>query len=139
MNQNLLQSQTPSSPETEKTKKRHGCLTTWLVLTIIFNVIFTVLLLAGAGVSKSSRGSHTWAIPALVLLLIFEIVCTLALFSWKKWGFWGFCAVNIIGIVVDIGLGISIVWPLVAVLVSIAVLYGVLNIGQDNKGWPQLD
>jgi hypothetical protein len=134
-----VQSQSTPVPETEKTKKRHGCLTTWLVLTIIFSVIFTVLLLAGAGVSKSPRGSPTWAIPALVLLLIFEIVCTLALFSWKKWGFWGFCAVNIIGIVVDIGLGISIVWPLVAVLVSIAMLYGVLNRGQDNKGWPQLD
>jgi hypothetical protein len=57
----------------------------------------------------------------------------------EKWGFWGFCAVNIIGIVADIGLGISIVWPLVAMLISIAVLYGVLNIGQNNKGWPQLD
>jgi hypothetical protein len=134
-----VQSQSTPVPETKKTKKRHGCLTTWLVLTIIFNVIFTVLYLAGAGVSKSLRGSPTWAIPVLVLLLIFEIVCTLALFSWKKWGFWGFCAVNVIGIVVDIGLGISIVWPLVAVLVNIAVLYGVLNIGQDNKGWPQLD
>ena len=134
-----MQSQSTPAPETKKPKKRHGCLTTWLVLTIIFNVIFTVLYLAGAGVSKSARGSPAWAIPVLVLLLIFEIICTLALFSWKKWGFWGFCAVNIIGIVADIGLGISIVWPLVAVLISIAALYGVLNIGQDNKGWPQLD
>ena len=134
-----MQSQSTPAPETKKTKKRHGCLATWLVLTIIFNVIFTVLYLAGVGVSKSPRGSPTWAIPVLVLLLIFEIICTVALFSWKKWGFWGFCAINLIGLIVDIGLGINMVWPSIAVLLSIAILFGVLNIGQDNEGWPQLD
>ena len=134
-----MQSQSTPAPETEKNKKRHGCLTTWLVLTIIFNVIFTVLYLAGAGVSKSPRGSPAWAIPVLVLLLVFEIICTLALFSWKKWGFWGFCAINLIGLIVDIGLGINMVWPSIAVLLSIAILFGVLHIGHDDKGWTQLD
>ena len=132
-----MQNNTTETPQTPKTKKRNGCLTAWLILTIAFSLIFIFVYLSGGGVSVVPGGS--WAVPVLVLLLILEIICAVALFSWKKWGFWGFCAVNVIGIVVDIGLGISIVWPLVAVLVSIAVLYGVLNIGQDNKGWPQLD
>jgi antibiotic biosynthesis monooxygenase (ABM) superfamily enzyme len=98
-----------------------------------------VLYLTGAGVSESYKGSPPWAIPVLILLLIFEIICILALFAWKKWGFWGFCAINLIGLIVDIGLGINMVWSSIAVLVSIAILFGVLNIGQDDKGWPQLD
>jgi hypothetical protein len=134
-----LQSQTPSSPETEKTKKRHGCLAAWLIVSIVFNIIFAVLYLIGAGVSESSKGSPAWTIPVLILLLVFEIICILALFAWKKWGFWGFSAINLIGLIVDIGLGINMVWPSIAVLLSIAILFGVLNIGQENKGWPQLD
>ena len=98
-----------------------------------------MLYLTGAGVNKSPRDLPTWAIPVLILLLVFEIICILALFAWKKWGFWGFCAVNVIGLIVDIGLGIDMVWPSIAVLVSIAILFGVLHIGQDDKGWPQLD
>jgi len=93
----------------------------------------------GAGVSESSKGSPAWAIPVLILLLVFEIICILALFAWKKWGFWGFCAINLIGLIVDIGLGINMVWPSIAVLLSIAILFGVLHIGQDDKGWTQLD
>jgi hypothetical protein len=134
-----VQSQTSPTPETEKPKKRHGCLAAWLYLSIIFNVVFTVLYLAGAGVSESTKTSPTWAIPILILLLICEIVCILALLSWKKWGFWGFCAINLIGLIVDIGLGINMIWPSIDVLVNIAILFGMLNIGQDDKGWPQLD
>ena len=136
---NLVQSQKPPSTETEKTKKRHGCLAAWLTVIIVFNIIFAVLYLAGAGVSESSKGSPAWAIPVLILLLILETICALALFSWKKWGFWGFCAINLIGLIVDIGLGINMVWPSIAVFVSMAILFGVLNIGQDDKGWTQLN
>ena len=142
-----MQSQTPSSPETEKPKKRHGCLAAWLTVSIVFNIIFTILYavgtgvvgVVGTGVSESSKDSPAWAIPVLILLLVFEIICILALFAWKKWGFWGFCAINLIGLIVDIGLGINMVWPSIAVLVSMAILFGVLNIGQDEVGWPQLD
>jgi len=45
-----------------KTKKRHGCLAAWLTVSIVFNIIFVVLYLTGAGVSESSKGSPTWAI-----------------------------------------------------------------------------
>jgi hypothetical protein len=134
-----LQNQTIETPETKKTKKRHGCLTAWLILNIAFTLIFIILYLVGAGVSELPGGSPGWAIPVLVILLIFEIVCAVALFSWKKWGFWGFCAVNVIGLIVDIYLGISLFWPFIEVLVGIAILYLALNIGKEEKGWPPLD
>jgi hypothetical protein len=136
----ILQNQAAETPETKKPKKRHGCLTAWLILNIAFSIIFIILYIVGAGVSELPGGSPGWAIPVLIILLIFEIVCAVALFSWKKWGFWGFCVINVVGLIVDIFLGISLLWPCISILVSIVILYGVLNIGKkEDKGWPQLD
>jgi hypothetical protein len=135
----IVQKPDIETPNTKTGKQRHGCLTAWLILIIAFSVIFVVVYLTGVGVNESSKNMPEWAIPVLIILLIFNIVCAVALFRWKKWGFWGFCAVNVIGIIVDILIGISIVWPSIDVLVSLAILYGVLHIGGENKGWPQLD
>jgi hypothetical protein len=65
-------------------------------------------------------------------------VCTIALFRWKKWGFWGFCVSSVVAIVVNLsgGLGIG---SYLSGLIMIGLMYGVLQIGRENKGWPQLD
>ncbi len=132
-----MQNNTTETPQTPKTKKRNGCLTAWLILTIAFSLIFIFVYLSGGGVSVVPGGS--WAVPVLVLLLILEIICAVALFSWKKWGFWGFCAVNIVGLGVDFFLGISLLWSSITVVTGIIFLFAVLNIGKEDKGWPQLD
>jgi len=36
-------------------------------------------------------------------------------------GILGLCAINLIGLIVDIGLGINMIWPSIAVLLSIAI------------------
>ena len=132
-----MQNNTTETPQTPKTKKRNGCLTAWLILTIAFSLIFIFVYLSGGGVSVVPGGSR--AVPVLVLLLILEIICAVALFSWKKWGFWGFCAVNIVGLGVDFFLGISLLWSSITVVTGIIFLFAVLNIGKEDKGWPQLD
>jgi len=135
-----MQNNTTETPETPATKKRHGCLTAWLILSIAFNLFFIFGYLSGAGVSVvPGAASPQWAVPVLVLLLILEIICVAALFSWKKWGFWGFCAVNIAGLGVDFFLSINLLWPIVTVVIGIFLLYAVLNIGQKDKGWNRLE
>ena len=126
-------------PATDRRKKRHGCLTAWLVLIIASSMVAITLYLAGDAVSLTPRDAPQWAAPVLIALLILQIICVIALFKWKKWGVWGYCAVNATGLIVDVLLDLNMVWPTVTVLVSIASLYGVLHIGNDNKGWPQLD
>lgn len=63
---------------------------------------------------------------------------TIALFKWKKWGFWGFAvsgfAILVVGIAGGYGIGNSLPG-----LIGLAVLYSVLHIGKENKGWPQLE
>jgi hypothetical protein len=72
-----------------------------------------------------------------VVLLIFNIICLIALFKWKKWGFWGVVVGIIIGVCLNLYLGLGPVS--FSGLIALAVLYGVLQIGKENKGWPQLD
>lgn len=116
-------------------KKRHGCLTTWLILIIIANIVITFI---DIGLILSDMDEYPgWAIPVDVIIVVWVVVCAIAIFMWKKWGFYGFVGSAVIQAIVSIIVGnyFGIAQPFIAV----AFLYGVLQIGKDNKGWPQLE
>jgi hypothetical protein len=69
---------------------------------------------------------------------VFNLVCSIALFKWKKWGFWGFCGSTAVAFVLNQSMGMGIESG-IGGLFGIAALYGVLHIGKEKKGWPQLD
>ena len=120
-------------------KQRHGCLTAFLVVGIIMNAIASLMnLLGGAMIRQNFPDAPSWALPVLGIGGVFNIVCLIALFQWKKWGFYGAVASGILAFVVNLAVGLNIVQALLG-LVGIAVLYGVLQIGADKKGWTQLE
>jgi hypothetical protein len=126
-------------PTREKTKRRHGCLTAVLVIIIIFSTAVIIGYLTGMGVFELPGSPPGWAIPALIILLILQIACVTAILRWKKWGFWGYCAVNMAGLIVDVLMGVSLLGPFLSVTFGIAILYGVLQLGGEDKGWTQLE
>lgn len=135
----------PSDPERQtgptvlQEKKRHGCLTAYLVLAIIANSATALLYVFGAeAVKRSTPNLPGWAFPVLIPLVLFNLACAIALLRWKKWGFWGLVASAVVtlGVNLTIGFGFSSV---IVGVVGVLLLYGVLHIGKDNKGWPQLD
>jgi hypothetical protein len=79
-----------------------------------------------------------WGFPVLIAGGVFNLVCAIALFKWKKWGFWGFSLSACVVLFVNLAIGLS---PAQAFggLVGVAILYGVLQIGKTDKGWPQLE
>ena len=79
-----------------------------------------------------------WALIVLGVVAVFNLVCAIALFNWKKWGFWGFIISSIVTLVINLNIGLGVAQSLSG-LIGVAVLYGVLQIGKENKGWPQLD
>jgi MFS superfamily sulfate permease-like transporter len=119
-------------------KKRHGCLTTWLVLTIMANSA-TVLMyvLRNETIRRSLPNAPGWALPVLIIFALFNLVCAVALLQWKKWGFWGFCASAVASLVVNLWLGVGM--GMVGAVIGVLLLYGVLHIGKENKGWPRLE
>ena len=120
----------PQERQMSEQKQRHGCLTAYLIFAIIVNV--------GVALYYVLAGLAAFAIGAIfIVLLIFNIICLIALFKWKKWGFWGVVVCIIIGVCLNLYLGLGPVS--FSGLIGLAVLYGVLQVGKENKGWPQLD
>jgi len=127
----------------DEMKNRHGCLTAWLILMIVANSLSLLMyLVMAAGEGEAMREAFpdmpVWAIPALIVLSAFNVACAIALFRWKKWGFWGFCATSAIGLPINLYLGVGVPQS-IAGLLGVVLLFAVLHIGKDNKGWPQLE
>jgi len=118
-------------------KSRHGCLTVWLVIIIAASALAAVVSL-GSTFEEAEPDAQGWLWPVYAVVCLFNVVCGVALFRWKKWGFWGFLLSGVVGLIVNLAAGIG---PRVSFggLVGVAVLYGVLQIGNENKGWPQLE
>jgi hypothetical protein len=120
----------PKERQMSEQKQRHGCLTAYLIFAIIVN--------SGVALYYVFEGLAVFVIGAILIIVgIFNIVCFIALFKWKKWGFWGFVASAIVALCLNLYIGFGLESFLG--LIGIAVLYGVLQIGKENKGWPQLD
>ncbi len=129
-------------------KKLGGCLTTWLVVMLIgsgSNIMTNFLLFSG--VTKSQVFQQSPAFLLLYLLLnCAEIVCAIALLSWKKWGFYLFVslALSNLGIyylehIFDnrpfpSGAGINIL-TFILPFIGVGVLYWLLR---RNQVWEQL-
>jgi hypothetical protein len=61
---------------------------------------------------------------------------------WKKWGFWGFCATSVLALAINLiyfrSGTVTIIISIISSLLAVLILFGVLHIGRENKGWPQL-
>jgi len=110
-------------------KQRHWCLTAWLMLMIIANSIIIVSRLM------------TMTIKSTIVLSYFAIanvVFLVALSEWKKWGFLGYVGTNILIMVSGLIKG----WHLGRFLLQVLwvlILYALLQIGKEKRGWTQLE
>ncbi|MCL0103755.1 hypothetical protein M1O51_04000 [Dehalococcoidia bacterium] len=125
-------------------KQRHGCLTAWLVLLIIggaLSLLGTALgyLVDPQLMREAFPDAPGWAFPAMAVLSLLGLVFAIALFTWKKWAFWGYVLSSIAGAIVSVLMGAQ-VWQSLLGLAGVVVLYAVLQIGgKEKKGWSQLE
>jgi hypothetical protein len=119
-------------------KKRHGCLTAWLVMMIIANSATALSYLLGSAFMKQTfPNAPNWGFPVLIILGLANLICAIALLRWKKWGFWGTCASTIVIFITNLYIGTG--GAAILGLAGPALLYAVLQIGGENNGWSQLD
>jgi len=123
----------------EPEKQRHGCLAAWLIAMVVMSTFAVfVYFLAGGFLLEMLPEASAWSIYALAALALFNLGFAFALWNWKKWGFWGYCATSAAAFVINLVIGTGI-GPSLMGLFGLVILYGVLQIGRDNKGWPQLE
>jgi len=119
-----------------KEKKRHGCLTAYLSVLIVGALIALVFYLFRA----IGRNDYpVWESLLFAVVSLFDIVCAVAVFMWKKWGVWGLCGIAVIGFIVSLFQGELVIFAIINITISIGILFWVLNVGGENKGWPQLE
>lgn len=136
----------------QKEKKRHGCLTAWLVLLIILNslsifgsvlmyFLFDPEMFQMPGMPAVDM--PTWLIVASVFGSLFSLIFSVALFLWKKWAFWGYLGINILNIAILMLAGrpvLEIVPSIITGILLMVILFAVLQIGgEEKKGWTQLE
>lgn len=125
--------------EMSEEKKRHGCLATYLWFILVVNAIVALFYLFGSQtIRDASPSMPVWAIPALTVGTILNVVFAIALFKWKMWGFLGFAATSILAFVINLTIGINIFQALMG-FIGVAILYGVLQIGDKANESLSLD
>src|SRR6188472_601380 len=94
----------------EGMKERHGCVTAWLIFMIVANSIVVIMYLFTTGMIQNNvtAAIPSWAVIALGLIGIANIIFAGALLKWKKWGFWGFALTSIIAAAINLQVGTGV-------------------------------
>jgi hypothetical protein len=136
----MLENPPPSptfQPAVPATKHRHGCLTAFLIAMILANAYITISYANTWLKSVNLTSFQMWALLISTVVGLLSILCAILIFRWKKIGFWLYCGLGTLTVILNLALGAGLASFLS--LVSLGVLFGVLQIGSANKGWPQLE
>lgn len=127
--------------ETIGEKKRHGCLSVYLILMIIGSSFSALGNFAAGSLDVALDPLSTfpsWVYPILGIFSLINIVSSFAIYKWEKWGFWLFTLTAFLTLCLNFYAGVGIIPSLIGVT-GVVILYGVLHIGGDKNGWTQLD
>ena len=91
-------------------KERGILLTIWLALMVVGSGIGAILYIFATDLMASAMPTvPTWVFYLLGILSILNIGFAIFLFRWKRWAFFAFCGIAVIGFVINIGIGLGIV------------------------------
>ncbi len=123
-------------------KKRHGCVSAWLIFMVVINGIITLSYLAFSGVIADTLPNPNsqfivWIIAGLSLL---NVIFAIMLLQWKKLGFYGFVITSLASFIINLSLGVGILQSLLG-LFGIAALYAILQIksSEGMTAWDGLE
>lgn len=115
-------------------RKRHGCLTAWLIMLVVANPLSILLVLLFPDLDNTMPG---WYLPLMIAISLINLAAALLLLNWRKVGFWLFCGTAIVNLVVNILIDVSAL-NIILQLLSVPLLFGLLYLGTTEKAWPQL-
>ena len=127
-------------PQNEK--KRHWCLFAYLVLILVaYTLLAFVYFITPSYLYELAfmSGYPDWFLYAMGILAVLYVISAFAVLRWKKWVFWLFTLTAFVPFCVNLYSGMFAIYSLLSEFIVVAILYGVLQIGGDKKGWSQLE
>jgi hypothetical protein len=117
-------------------KQRPLLLTAYLVFMIVFSAI--QIDLGWAAMTKDPF-VHPLSTRFMVLIIqnIAYIICCMALFTWRRWGFWAICSIGILALITNLFIGGDVV-SFIEYGIEVAILYFLLKTGGKQNAWDQL-
>ena len=118
--------------------ERHGCVSAWLILTLIFSsiAVLAYLYIANKPIQIPKLSIVTEYL--FIILCSLNVIFAIRLLSWKKGGFYGLCITTIVGFLINITIGISPIGAYLG-LSSIPILFGILRIKKNGRStWEYL-
>ena len=119
-------------------KIRHGCLAKWLILMLVADVAIIFLYILNIVGQSEFHQTYPWLFPISFIITTINIVFVVALWKWKKWGFWGLVGTSLVFFIINLLTGLNVFQAGMG-FVGLAILYVLLQIGKDYKGWAQLE
>jgi hypothetical protein len=122
-------------------KERHGCVSTWLVFIIIVNAIVAAIyfLYRDETLSNLLIDIPPKLITLLGILAVANVLSAILLLLWKKIGFWAFLVTTILGVAINLKIGLSPFQSLFG-LISVVVLFGILQVKENGvSAWKNLE
>lgn len=124
-------------------KQRHGCVSVWLWLVIIANLIFAIVYLVDI-FSSTTQGTDILFEGGLSALSLIMVLAAILLMRWNKCGFWLFIMGSLVsGILSSTSLQLGVAGGLgtvIGCLIAVLIWYGILQITKDGvSAWSQLE
>jgi hypothetical protein len=117
-------------------RKRGGCLTAFLILMLIANPLAGLLyLLAGSTLAHFLPNVPQWAILTFGVLAFANLIFALGIWSWKKWGVYGFVGSSLVAFTINaLTLGtISALFGLIGVTILAFLVRPVWTAMEGNR------
>ncbi len=111
----------------EPVRQRAGCLSYWLAILMLLNVVGIISYLAGGNsVFYLPPDYPAWAIYLLIVATVVNAVTAYGVWTWKRWGLYGFVASFLVAMVAHVIIGVNPIAGLFTIL-GLFMLYALLR------------
>lgn len=136
----LATNKTPMNDDKAQ-KKRHGCLTAWLIMMIIGNALgsFAYLILEPNVLANEDIIMTKEQMVLLGILGFINLSFAIGLWYWKKWAFYGFALSGFLMFITNLNMGMDFVSSALG-MVGVMLLFSILQMKQgETSGWDNLE
>ena len=126
-------------------KERPWLVSCWLSLLLLGDLSAVIVILFGTqwlqSLAAGLQAAPAWTFAFAWFLALGHAVCVVALFSWRRWGFYGLCVAGLVsGIPAAVALGLPAgIVKVGGQAVLIGILFALMKMGGDRSVWAQLE